>query len=95
MENKGLNKVDLIFEKIDPKAKIGSRITNIVLSKTGEKLDANKSYKVAGWSTVGAQSEGEPIWETVETYLKNMKHISKIKIDTPDIVGVKGNPGII
>lgn len=84
-----------ISYKIDPKAKIGERITNIVLSKTGEKLDANKSYKVAGWSTVGAQSEGEPIWETVETYLKNMKHISKIKIDTPDIVGVKGNPGII
>ena len=84
-----------ISYKIDPKAKIGERITNIVLSKTGEKLDANKSYKVAGWSTVGAKSEGEPIWETVETYLKNMKHISKIKIDTPDIVGVKGNPGII
>ena len=34
------------------------------------KIEANKSYKVAGWSTVGAQSEGEPVWETVETYLK-------------------------
>lgn len=84
-----------ISYKINPKAKMGERISDIVLTKTGEKLDASKSYKVAGWSTVGAQSEGEPVWETVETYLKNVKHISKVKIDTPDIIGVKGNPGII
>ena len=74
---------------------MGSRISDIVLSKTGEKLDASKSYKVSGWSTVGSKSEGEPVWETVEIYLKNIKNISNLKIDTPDIVGVKGNPGII
>jgi S-sulfosulfanyl-L-cysteine sulfohydrolase len=84
-----------ISYKINPKAKMGERISDIVLTKTGQKLDAKKSYKVAGWSTVGAQSEGEPIWETVETYLKNVKHISNIKVDTPDIIGVKGNPGIV
>ncbi len=84
-----------ISYRIDPKAKIGERITDIVLTKTGKKIDASKSYKVAGWSTVGAKSEGEPVWETVETYLKNVKHISNLKVDTPDIIGVKGNPGII
>ena len=84
-----------ISYKINPTGKMGERITDIVLTKTGEKLDASKSYKVAGWSTVGAKSEGEPVWETVETYLKNVKHISNIKVDTPDIIGVKGNPGII
>ena len=84
-----------ISYKINPKGKMGERITDIVLTKTGMKIDANKSYKVAGWSTVGAQSEGEPVWETVETYLKNVKHISKLKVDTPDIIGVAGNPGII
>ena len=84
-----------ISYKINPTAKMGERITDIVLTKTGEKLDASKSYKVAGWSTVGAQSEGEPVWETVETYLKNVKHITNVKVDTPDIIGIKGNPGII
>jgi S-sulfosulfanyl-L-cysteine sulfohydrolase len=84
-----------ISYKINPKGKMGERITDIVLTKTGMKIDANKSYKVAGWSTVGAQSPGEPVWETVETYLKNVKHISKLKVDTPDIIGVAGNPGII
>ncbi len=54
-----------------------------------------KKYKVAGWSTVGSKSPGEPVWETVETYLQNIKHIDKgFKVDTPDIIGVKGNPGI-
>ena len=84
-----------ISYRIDPKAKMGERVTDIVLTKTGKKIDASKSYKVAGWSTVGAKSDGEPVWETVEAYLKNVKHISNIKVDTPDIIGVAGNPGII
>ncbi|QKF82110.1 thiosulfohydrolase SoxB [Halarcobacter ebronensis] len=84
-----------ISYKIDPSAKMGERISEITLTKTGKKLEASKSYKVAGWSTVGAKSPGEPVWETVETYLKNVKHIANLKVDTPDIVGVKGNPGII
>jgi sulfur-oxidizing protein SoxB len=84
-----------ISYKINPTAKMGERISEITLTKTGQKLDANKSYKVAGWSTVGAKSPGEPVWETVETYLQNVKHIANLKVDTPDIVGIKGNPGII
>ncbi len=84
-----------ISYKIDPSATIGNRISDITLTKTGKKLESNKMYKVAGWSTVGAKSPGEPVWETVETYLKNLKHISNLKVDVPDIVGIKGNPGII
>ena len=84
-----------ISYKIDPKAKMGSRISDIQLTKNGEKLHASKSYKVAGWSTVGSKSPGEPVWETVETYLGNVKHIVNLRVDTPDIIGVKNNPGII
>jgi len=84
-----------ISYRIDPKAKMGQRITEITLAN-GKKIEASKKYKVAGWSTVGSVSPGEPVWETVETYLKNLKHIGKdYKIDAPDILGVKGNPGII
>jgi len=84
-----------ISYKIDPKAKMGSRISDIQLTKNGKKLEASKSYKVAGWSTVGSKSPGEPVWETVETYLGNVKHIANLRVDTPDIIGVKNNPGII
>lgn len=79
---------------IDPRESIGKRITNLKLSD-GRVIEANKMYKVAGWSTVGSKSPGEPVWETVETYLKNVKHISNLKVDTPDLIGVKGNPGIV
>ena len=79
---------------IDPTKTIGNRITNLQLTN-GKKIEATKKYKVAGWSTVGSKSPGEPVWETVETYLQNIKHIDKgFKVDTPDIIGVKGNPGI-
>ncbi len=79
---------------IDPTKSIGNRISNITLLN-GKKLEANKKYKVAGWATVGSKSPGEPIWETVENYLKNHQAIGKnLKVDTPEIVGVKGNPGI-
>ncbi len=84
-----------ISYRIDPSKSMGERITNMHLTSNGKAIEANKMYKVAGWSTVGSVSPGEPVWETVETYLRNVKHISKLKVDTPDIVGVKGNPGII
>ncbi len=79
---------------IDPTKKIGKRITNIK-TLDGKPLDPNKKYKVAGWSTVNAKSPGEPVWETVETYLKNVKHIKELKVDTPEIVGLKDNKGIV
>ncbi len=84
-----------ISYKINPSAKIGERISDITLTRNGEKLQAKKEYQVAGWSTVGAQSPGEPVWETVETYLRSIKHVKNLKVDTPDIIGIKGNPGII
>jgi sulfur-oxidizing protein SoxB len=78
---------------IDPMAAFGKRITNLKLS-SGELLDPNKMYKVAGWSTVNSVSTGIPVWETVEIFLKDRKHIKNVKLDVPDFVNVKGNPGI-
>ncbi|RLA74901.1 MAG: thiosulfohydrolase SoxB [Epsilonproteobacteria bacterium] len=78
---------------IEPKKGFGKRITNLKLSN-GKAIEPNKMYKVAGWSTVNGKSDGEPIWETVVTYLKDVKHIKNLKIDTPDMIGIKGNPGI-
>ena len=79
--------------RIDPMQKMGKRITNLQLTN-GMTIEANKIYKLAGWSTVGSQSEGEPIWDTVSTYLGQQKHIKNLKLETPDIIGVKDNPGI-
>ena len=79
---------------IDPTQKMGKRISNI-RTLDGKPLDAKKKYKVAGWSTVNSKAPGEPVWETVEKYLQNVKHIKKLKVDTPEIVGLKDNKGIV
>ena len=82
-----------ITYRIDPAKTFGKRISDITLYN-GQKVDPNKKYKVTGWATTKSKSPGKPVWEIVETYLTNLKHIKHVKVDTPDIIGVEGNPGI-
>jgi len=77
----------------EPGAEVGKRISNMTLDD-GTKIDPDKSYVVAGWATVGAQSPGEPIWDTVATYLRDQKTVKIKKLNTPKLVGVDGNPGL-
>ncbi len=79
---------------IDPTKDAGKRISNI-RTLDGKPLDPNKKYKVAGWATVNAKSPGKPVWEITEEYLKTLKHIKHVKVDTPEIVGLKDNKGIV
>ena len=77
---------------IDPNAKAGSRISDMRLGE--QLLDADKSYKVAGWAPVAEGAKGEPIWELVETWLKAQKRVIARRLNTPRILGMAGNPGI-
>lgn len=77
----------------DPTASIGKRIGDMALDD-GTKLEADKSYVVAGWATVGSQAPGEPIWETVAEYLRDLKTVKLEKLNTPVLKQVSGNPGI-
>ena len=79
---------------IDPTQPLGKRITNLRLTKNGRPIEASKMYNVAGWSTVNSISTGEPVWETCELYLRDIGHIKNLKVDTPEMINVKGNPGI-
>jgi sulfur-oxidizing protein SoxB len=77
----------------DPNETIGKRISEMTLDD-GTKVEADKRYVVAGWATVGAQSPGEPVWETVATYLRDVKTVKLKKLNTPVLKNVTGNPGI-
>ncbi len=77
----------------DPTRKIGSRVSNMTLDN-GDSVEAGKSYKVAGWATVGSQSPGPPIWDVVAEYLRDQKVAKITKLNTPKLVNVAGNPGI-
>jgi len=80
---------------IDPAASMGKRITEMRLN--GKLLDADKSYKVAGWAPVSEAAKnlgGEPIWDVVARHLKDIKTVKAIKLNEPVIKGVSGNQGI-
>ena len=78
----------------EPGAKMGSRIQNMRLD--GKLIEADKTYKVAGWAPVAEASKnaGPPVWDVVESYLKAKKVIKPVKPNTPQLLGVTGNPGL-
>ncbi len=55
---------------IDVTKKQGERLSNMTLLKTGAPVDPAKTYVVAGWASVNQGTEGPPIWEVVESWLK-------------------------
>ncbi|OUS11563.1 thiosulfohydrolase SoxB [Gammaproteobacteria bacterium 53_120_T64] len=79
--------------RFDPLQAMGKRVSEMTLDN-GEKIQAGKNYKVAGWATVGSQSAGEPIWDTVATYLRDVKTVNIKKMNTPVLLNAVNNPGI-
>ncbi len=77
---------------VSPNAAMGSRINNMMLK--GKPIEADKKYKIAGWASVQEGVEGPPIWDVVSGYLRDKKVIKGVKVNTPEIVGMGGNPGI-
>jgi len=81
--------------RCDPTAKMGSRISGMTLD--GKPLEASKTYRVAGWAPVSEEARnagGEPIWDLMARYLKDVKTVKPIKLNLPELQGVAGNPGM-
>jgi sulfur-oxidizing protein SoxB len=77
---------------INPGANIGGRISDLRLG--GKLLDADKTYKVAGWAPVAEGAKGEPIWEVVAMYMKDRKTLKPPRLNLPTIKGAQANPGL-
>jgi sulfur-oxidizing protein SoxB len=77
----------------DPSLAMGERIGNLSLHD-GTLLEADKTYKVAGWATVGTKSPGPPIWDVVAEYLRDKKVIRVDELETPRLINVSSNKGI-
>jgi sulfur-oxidizing protein SoxB len=77
----------------DPTESIGRRISAMTLDD-GTVMEAGRTYRVAGWATVGEQAPGPPIWEIVAEYLRDQGTATLGKLNTPVLRGVSGNPGI-
>ena len=75
----------------DPQARMGNRISDMRLG--GRPIEADKTYKVAGWAPVAEGAQGEPVWELLERYLRGRKVVAPRMPNVPRLVGVAGNPG--
>ncbi len=79
----------------EPGAAMGRRIQDMRLH--GKPIDASKKYKVAGWAPVAEEAASLPgtrmVWDVLEQWLKTQGRVGTRKINTPRLIGVKGNPG--
>ena len=75
-----------------PDQVLGARISAMQLDG-GQPIEADKSYRVAGWASVNPQS-GKPVSDLVAAHLRREK---TVKINRPNRVALKGvqnNPGL-
>jgi sulfur-oxidizing protein SoxB len=73
--------------RIDINKPIGERVSNMTLLKTGEAIDPSKTYVVAGWASVNEGTEGPPIWDVVENYIKREGTVSVQPNTTVQVIG--------
>lgn len=78
--------------RLDPTQKIGGRISGMTLN--GKPIEAGKHYKVASWAPVAEGASGEPVWEVVARHLRAKKIVRPVRPNRPQLIGVRGNPGI-
>lgn len=73
--------------QFDINEKIGKRVSDMTLLKTGEKIDPTKTYVVGGWASINEATEGPAIYDVVSKYIKRKKSIS---INENTAVKIKG-----
>jgi len=60
---------------IDINQTIGNRISNMTHLKSGQKIEAQKTYTVSGWASVNEGTEGPPVYDLVSNFIKNKKQV--------------------
>ena len=73
--------------RIDINKTQGRRISDLILLKTGERIDPSKNYIVAGWASVNEGTEGPQIWDLVENYIRRN---GSVKVNPNNSVNVIG-----
>ena len=74
--------------RIDPNAAMGDRVTEMTLTSSGEKIDAGKTYSVAGWASVSEGADGPPVWDVVSDYIRAQSTLKEAPSGEVEIVGL-------
>lgn len=70
----------------EPAGSMGSRISNMTDLATGEAVEANKTYVVAGWASVNEGVEGPAVYDLMENYLSTLEVVSPTVNDAVKII---------
>ena len=65
----------------------GARISDLTLLKTGERIDPDKSYMVAGWASVMQGTEGPQIWDIVENHIRKLGTVRVLENNSIKVFG--------
>jgi S-sulfosulfanyl-L-cysteine sulfohydrolase len=63
---------------INVDAQIGSRISDLMLLRTGKPIDPGRDYIVAGWGSVNQNVEGPPVWDLLAAHLRARQIIAAV-----------------
>jgi len=72
----------------NPKESIGNRINDMTVLNTGEAIDPNRNYVVAGWASVNEHVEGPAVYDLMESYISNQETISVAKNEAVKVIGI-------
>ena len=73
--------------RVDINQPQGSRISDMVLLRTGEAIDPSKNYVVAGWASVNEGTEGPQIWDVVESHIRKQGTVRVAPNDSVKVIG--------
>ena len=59
----------------------------MTLLKTGEKIEAAKTYAIAGWASVNEGTEGPQIWDVVENHIRKQGTILLDPNNSVEVIG--------
>ncbi|MEQ8293241.1 MAG: thiosulfohydrolase SoxB [Roseovarius sp.] len=76
--------------RIDVSKPQGERISDLTLLGSGEAIEAERSYVVAGWASVNEGTEGPPIWDVVENHIRKLGTVTVGGADSVTVTGVEG-----
>ena len=71
-----------------PKASMGSRISDMVLTRTGAPIEAEKSYMVGGWASVNPDTKGPAIYDLLENYITEKGVVTPTNSQSVTVIGM-------
>jgi sulfur-oxidizing protein SoxB len=73
---------------IDISKGMGSRIGDLTLIRTGQRLDPAKEYAVAGWASINEGTEGPPMWDVVTDHIRKKRTVAPRESGRVRVVGI-------